>query len=229
MPATVLLVHGDRVWRKLLRTHLQDEGLGVIEAQGGREAVARTVEVRPDVLVIDLRMPEFDGFEVLRRLRGDGVAVSILVLADDAAEAEQLLAYRLGAIDCAPRPQSPRVLAAKIRAVALRHEGRSATPRQTAVGGVVVELDRRRVLVADAEVTLTRREFDLLAAFMEHPGWVFGRSQLLARCWGYDDPAADTRLVDMHVANLRRKLDAAGAPGILRTVRGVGYRLGETD
>ena len=112
-----------------------------------------------------------------------------------------------------------------MRAFLTRVAGHEASHRRTEIGPLIVEHDAHRVLVEGREVALTRREFDLLAALAEHPGWVYDRDHLMLGVWGYSSADVETRVVDQHVANLRRKLDGAGARGLVQTVRGVGYRL----
>src|SRR5664279_1208141 len=169
MNAAVLLVDDDRAFRKLIRAYLQEEGIGVVECATGEEAVELAREHRPALVLLDVRLPGIDGFEVLRRFE--------------------------------------------------------ASQRRTEIGPLVVEHDAHRVLVSGREIALTRREFDLLAALAEHPGWVYDRDHLMLGVWGYSSADVESRVVDQHVANLRRKLEAAGARGLLQTVRGVGYRL----
>src|SRR5262249_57707372 len=118
-----------------------------------------------------------------------------------------------------------KVLAAKVKSFSSRIVEGESGPRRTVHGSLVIEHDAHRVLVDDAEVALTRTEFGLLAALAEHPGWVYSRDHLLLEVWGIDAGAVETRLVDQHVTNLRRKLAAAGADGLVHTVRGLGYRL----
>ena len=220
----MLLAEDDRALRKLLRTYLAEEGIAVVEASNGPEAVETAQRRRPDLIVLDVRMPGFDGFEVLRRLESAGIGVPVMMLTSVADEVDQLVGYRLGAVDYVAKPFSPKVMAAKVKAVVSRLHAVDAAPRRTEVGPLAIEHEAQRVLVADVEVALTRRERDLLLALAEHPGWVYSREQLLGSVWGYDD-AGETRLVDMHIANLRRKLEAAGDNGLVETVRGVGYRL----
>jgi DNA-binding response OmpR family regulator len=224
MPPLVLLADDDRALRKLLRSYLAAEGVAVCETGTGPDTVATIVDRRPDLVVLDVRMPGYDGFEVLRRVGAEGVAVPVMLLTSAADEVDQLVGYRLGAIDYVAKPFSPKVMAAKVKAFVTRLSPSAAIGRRTEAGPIVIEHDAQRVLVAGQEVALTRRERELLFALAEHPGWVYSREQLLGSVWGYDD-AGETRLVDMHIANLRKKLEAAGAHGHVETVRGVGYRL----
>ncbi len=224
MPPLVLLADDDRALRKLLRTYLAAEDIAVIEAGNGPDALTAIIDRRPDLVVLDVRMPGYDGFEVLRRVGAAGMTVPVMLLTSVADEVDHLVGYRLGAIDYVAKPVSPKVMAAKVKAFVTRLGPGEVAGRRTEVGPIVIEHDAQRVLIGGHEVALTRRERALLLALAEHPGWVYSREQLLGSVWGYND-AGETRLVDMHVLNLRRKLEAAGARGQVETVRGVGYRL----
>jgi DNA-binding response OmpR family regulator len=225
MNAAVLLVDDDRAFRKLIRAYLQEEGVGVLECGSGEEAVELAREHRPALVLLDVRLPGIDGFEVLRRFEAAGLELPVIMLTSLSDEIDQLVGFRLGAVDYVTKPVSPKILAAKVRAFLTRVAGHEASHRRTEIGSLVVEHDAHRVLVAGREVALTRREFDLLAALAEHPGWVYDRDHLMLGVWGYSSADVETRVVDQHVANLRRKLEVAGARGLVQTVRGVGYRL----
>ena len=225
MNASVLVVDDDRALRKLIRAYLQVEGIAVLECGSGEEAVGLARDHRPSLVLLDVRLPGIDGFEVLRRFEANGLALPVIMLTSLSDELDQLVGFRLGAVDYVTKPVSPKLLAAKVKAFVSRVSGHETAQRRTEVGPLVVEHEAHRVLVASREVALTRREFDLLAALAEHPGWVYDRDHLLLGVWGYAHADVETRVVDQHVANLRRKLEAAGAHGLLETVRGVGYRL----
>jgi two-component system response regulator AdeR len=223
--ASVLLVDDDRELRKLLRAYMEEESISVLEAGSGEEALAALERAAPTLVLLDVRLPGVDGFEVLRRLETSGTRVPVILVTAAEDELDQLVGYRLGAVDYVVKPVSPKVLAAKVKAFASRLEPRDATAARTVHGPLVVEHDAHRAFVDGVELPLTRREFELLAALAQHPGWVYSRDHLLLELWGIDAERIETRLVDQHVANLRRKLAEAGAPGLLQTVRGLGYRL----
>jgi DNA-binding response OmpR family regulator len=221
---TVLLVDDDRALRKLLRTYLEAESIGVLEASSGEEGLAAIERAAPALVLLDVRLPGIDGFEVLRRLDAAGHSVPVILVTSVEDELDQLVGYRLGAIDYVVKPVSPKVLAAKVKAFTARAKARPQGGR-ISCGPLTVELDARRASAHGTEVPLTRREFELLVALAGHPGWVYPRDHLLSEVWGIDAAHVETRLVDQHVANLRRKLAEAGAEGLVETVRGVGYRL----
>ncbi|MBM3676277.1 MAG: response regulator transcription factor [Actinobacteria bacterium] len=225
MIGSVLLVDDDRALRKLLRAYLEEEAIAVVEAGSGEEALASVERVRPDVVLLDVRLPGIDGFEVLRRLSTleSGLAVMLVTSLED--DVDQLVAYRLGAVDFVTKPVSPKILSAKVKAFLARLSSRTTPQARTVCGPLAIEHDARRALVDGRELPLTRRELELLIALAAHPGWVYPRDHLLLEVWGIDGDAVETRLVDQHVANLRRKLADAGADGIVQTVRGLGYRL----
>src|SRR5918911_5315079 len=223
--ASVLLVDDDRELRKLLRAYLEQESIAVVEVGSGEEALQAIERAPPTLVLLDVRLPGVDGFEVLRRLDASGTSVPVILVTSLEDELDQLVGYRLGAVDYVVKPVSPKVLAAKVKAFSSRVEARETAGARTQCGPLVVEHDAHRALVHGVELPLTRREFGLLAALAQHPGWVYTRDQLLLEVWGIDADRIETRLVDQHVANLRRRLAAAGADGLIQTVRGLGYRL----
>jgi DNA-binding response OmpR family regulator len=221
---TVLLVDDDRALRKLLRAYLEEEAIAVLEASTGEEALAAIERARPALVLLDVRLPDIDGFEVLRRLAARAAPSAVILVTSLEDELDQLVGYRLGAIDFVTKPVSPKVLAAKVKAF-VEHVDVRAAPARTVCGPLVIEHDARCALVAGTEVSLTRKELELLVALAVHPGWIYSRDHLLAEVWGIDGGQVETRLVDQHVANLRRKLAEHDAGDLVQTVRGLGYRL----
>jgi DNA-binding response OmpR family regulator len=220
MPPTILLADDDRALRKLIRAYLVEEGLAVHEAADGEEALQLARRLAPDLIVLDVNMPRCDGFEVLRRLGDD--APPVMMLTARADEVDQLVGYRLGLVDYVVKPVSPKIMAAKVKALLARARPAAVVRKPIELGPLRIDVPARAVTCDGRPVDLTRRELDVLLALAEHPGWVYTRDQLLSHVWGYD-AVAETRLVDMQVANLRRKLGPAAA--LVETVRGVGYRL----
>jgi DNA-binding response OmpR family regulator len=202
---------------------LRAEGFAVDQAYDGPGAVARCAEVAPDVVVLDVMLPGFDGHEVCRRIQATRpVPVLMLTARDD--EADVLVGLAVGADDYLTKPFRMREVVARVRAL-LRRVERAAElaarpPARLAVGDLVLDTGTRRVTVAGAEVRLTPTEFDLLARLAATPGEVLTREQLLAEVWDWPE-ASGTRTVDSHVRALRAKVGS----NRVRTVHGVGYAL----
>ena len=227
MSGTVLVIDDEPKIRDVLRRYLIADGFEVAEAASGEEGLDRVRSLHPDVVVLDVRLPGKDGYEVLAELRRTST-VYVLMLTARTEEVDKLLGLSLGADDYVVKPFSPREVSARIKAL-LR---RSRSPEGTAdellqVGALRIDQARRLVTLSGSPVDLTVLEFDLLAALASAPGRVFTRRQLLERVWGWDF-FGDERVVDVHIRNLRRALgDDAQNPGVVATVRGVGYRLVE--
>lgn len=221
--ATVLVVDDERKIRELVGDYLRREGYRVFDAASGEEALAVTRRQHPDLIVLDLGLPDVDGAELTRLLRAES-AVPIVMLTARGSEDARVSGLRLGADDYVVKPFSPRELVARVTAV-LR---RTAGPPVAAygAGALRIDLERREVMVDGQPVELTRTEFDLLTVLAERPGLVLSRGQLLHRVQGHDF-AGYERTIDAHVKNLRRKLrDHPRRPRWLLTVPGVGYKFG---
>lgn len=220
---TVLLVEDDRAINDALAVRLRSEGFVVCQAFDGPEAVDLASTVRPDVLVLDVMLPGFDGHEVCRRVQAvRPVPVLMLTARDD--EADILVGLGVGADDYLTKPFRMREVVARIQALLRRVEraeelARELPPRLE-VGDLSIDPAARRVLLAGVEVHLTPTEFDLLACLARAPGRVLERERLLAEVWGWTD-ALGSRTLDSHVKALRAKLGAT----CIRTVHGVGYAL----
>jgi two-component system, OmpR family, response regulator len=221
---TVVIVEDERSIAELVELYLRREGFRVLLADDGESGLATIRAQRPQLVVLDVGLPDLDGLEVCRRIRADPapevnrVPVMFLTARDD--EVDRILGLEIGGDDYLTKPFSPREVVARVKAILRRVE---APPRPSVlrVGALVVDAGRREVTVGDQVVDLTTREFDLLAHLCAHEGLVLSRQQLLDGVWGvgwYGDP----RTVDVHVGQLRKKLGDA-LPVV--TVRGVGYRL----
>jgi len=221
----ILVVDDEAGIRELVGTYLRNEGFDVDEAVDGEDAVERFRRREPDLVVLDLRLPGIDGFEVLREIRRSSL-VYVIILTARTEETDKLVGLELGADDYLTKPFSPRELVARVRAVLRRRRDGDTTPAsEMRFAGLVVDVDRHEVRVDDAPVELTSLEFELLAALAGAPGRVFTRRQLIERVWGWDF-YGDERVVDVHVRNLRKALgDPADDPRFVGTVRGVGYKL----
>jgi len=207
-----------------LRNNLEIEGYEVEVAKDGRAGLARARSQRPDLVVLDLMLPELDGFRVLRALREDRDGPPVLVLTARGEEADKVRGLKLGADDYVTKPFSLLELLARVEAL-LRRTRSSRRQRRERFGDVEVDLAARTVSRAGACLELTPKELDLLGALLEAQGAAVSRLDLLQRVWGYSS-AAVTRTVDTHVADLRQKLERDPAhPQYILTVRKVGYRL----
>ena len=228
---TVLVVEDTDEIRELVVTVLRRAGMDVREATTGAECLAEVRREAPDVVVLDLGLPDADGTEVCRQLRAE-TDCYVLMLTARAEEVDLLIGLAVGADGYMSKPFSPRELVARVQTMLRRPRTASVPePRQPVEDAVrrlaelEVDPDSREVRVDGAAVDLTRTEFDLLAALVSRPGRVLQRETLLREVW-QTDWEGNLRLVEAHMSNLRRKLLAAGlsSPEI-RTVRGVGYRL----
>ena len=216
---TVLVVEDDPSIGQLVRSYLQRDGYRVVWVRSGEDALAELERRDANMVVLDIGLPGMDGFEVCRRVRARSRTPIVMLTARD-EEPDRVAGLELGADDYLAKPFSPRELVARVKAVLRRAE--NAPPPQPVVrlGDVELHRDSHEVTVGGRPVELTGKEFDLLAFFLEHPGIVFSRDQLLDRVWGMAY-FGGTRTVDVHVAQVRRKL---GRPSLIRTVRGSGYK-----
>lgn len=223
----VLVVDDDRAIRRLLQTSLGAHGYEVIEASTGHEALEAVIAHRPDLIILDLGLPDLDGVDVTRQLR-EWSQIPIIVLSVREHEHDKITALDAGADDYLTKPFGAGELLARLR-VALRH---TAQPNEEAVfvlGGLSVDLARRAVTVRGAEVQLTPNEYALLRVFIQHAGKVLTHHQLLREVWGpgYEH---EKHLLRVNISNLRGKLeDEPARPQIILTEPGVGYRLRAVD
>jgi two-component system alkaline phosphatase synthesis response regulator PhoP len=225
----VLLVDDERAIVESLRYALEKEGYDVLEAGDGGEALDLARAKSPDLILLDIMLPGMSGFEVCRVLRQEST-VPILMLTARGDEPDRVVGLDLGADDYITKPFSLREVLARIRAALRRAqaaaEGEARVREEIIrVGEISMDLARHEVKVRDQPVALPPRQFDLLRAFLANPGRVLSRALLLQEVWGYDF-TGDDRTVDVHVRWLRRKLQEAGSPAAIETVRGVGYKLG---
>src|SRR6267142_4055521 len=226
----VLVVEDERDVADLIRYNLTKEGYDVVVAPTGSDALRQAREVHPDLVLLDIMVPQLNGWEVCRRLKQDADTknIPVIMVTGRVEEGDKVLGFEMGADDYVTKPFSPRELLARIRAVTRRGRLGDADGAQVLRAGDL-EIDRQRfeVKMKGRLVELTRKEFDLLATLIRTPGRVFGREDLLDLVWGQDG-FVEPRTVDVHVARLRAKFTAArvSEPGI-ETVRGVGYRFRE--
>lgn len=223
--ATVLVVDDERGLRSLVRPYLERAGFAVLEADSGEAALASAARAAPDLVLLDLMLPDLSGEEVARSLRQVS-SVAIVMLTAKSDEDDRIAGLGLGADDYIVKPFSPREVVARVQAV-LRRAGHTEAHagRSYGQGALVIDPAAREVRCDGEPVALTRSEFDLLAALAHRPGRVSSRFELITRVQGYDHEGYE-RTVDTHVKNLRRKLDDdPSAPRFIGTVPGVGYKL----
>ena len=206
------------------RDYLENGGFRVIGAADGKTALARARGERPDLIVLDLNLPEMDGLDVCRALRRES-DVPIIMLTARVEETDRLIGLELGADDYVTKPFSPRELVARVRAVLRRVQGGVHQPGLIRAGDLEIDLEGHRVTRGGEAIRLTRTEFNVLVALAQHPGQTFTRAQLLDRLHGVAYDGYD-RSVDAHVKNLRRKLEPdLSEPRYVLTVYGVGYKF----
>jgi DNA-binding response OmpR family regulator len=225
----ILVVEDEPDVAELLRYHFGKEGYEVVVAPTGTEAVKRARDVRPEVILLDLMVPQLNGWEVCRRLKSetDTRAIPIIMVTGRVEEGDKVLGFELGADDYVTKPFSPRELVARVRAVVRRGRHDEPSEKKSHLKAGDLEIDRHRfeVRMKGKVVALTPKEFELLATLVGAPGRVFGRGELLDLVWGRDG-FVEPRTVDVHLARLRAKFAAAKVPlPAIDTVRGVGYRL----
>jgi DNA-binding response OmpR family regulator len=219
---TVLVVDDDESIRTALERALRLEGFAVELAGGGGRALEAVHELRPDVIVLDVVMPDISGVTVTSRLRARGIETPICMLSARDEVEDRVAGLAAGADDYVVKPFELEELVARLRALLRRVPSTQAELLR--VGDLMVDPPRRDVRRGGREIELTRREFELLEELARHPGMVLSRAQLLERVWGYDFET-DGNVVDVFVGYLRRKLEADGEPRIIQTVRGVGFVL----
>lgn len=222
MAATILVVDDEKNIVQLARLYLNKEGFRVEAAYDGAQALEKARSLRPDLIVLDIMMPELDGIAVCKELRKtSNVPIIMLTARDD--DIDRIVGLELGADDYMTKPFNPRELVARVKAVLRRASQEAPSQAVLEAGNLRLDTASREVTVQGKAVTLRAKEFDLLTAFLRHQGIVLDRERLLQLVWGADY-FGDTRTIDVHVAWLREKLGKAKGVKI-ETVWGVGYKL----
>ena len=225
MARTILVVEDEPTLRETLVDALEADGFRVVAAADGREALTRFRAERPDLVLLDLMLPELSGIEVCRIIRAESGVPIVMLTAKD-SELDKVVGLELGADDYVTKPFSLRELSARVRALFRRAEAAVAVEAPPAVidlGRVQADLGGHRLLRDGEVLPIKPKAFELLAFLIRHPGQVFTRDQLLEQVWGYDY-AGETRTVDVHVHWLRSQIEEdPGQPAFIHTVRGVGY------
>jgi two-component system, OmpR family, phosphate regulon response regulator PhoB len=225
-PARILVVEDERDIAALVAYHLTKEGYRVRSAEGGQEALEAIATEKPDLMILDLMLPAFSGYEVLQevRRRPEMAEVPVVVLTARRDEADRVQALELGADDYVTKPFSPRELVVRVSAVLRRSQSPAVAGggRTLRAGRLIVDLNALQVAIDGAELALTPTEYRLLVTLLERRGRVQSRQQLLEQAWDIH-ARIETRTVDMHVQRLRTKLGDHG--NLIETVRGFGYRF----
>ena len=220
----ILIVEDEETLLEVLRYNLDKEGYNVVTAADGIQALNSARSESPDLIILDIMLPELDGFEVCRILRKD-MTVPILMLTAKEEEIDKVLGLELGADDYMVKPFSMREFKARVKAILRRAASKPGEGGVLRIADLTVDLGKHQVSVGEASVSLTPKEFDLLAYLASNRGRVFSREHLLERVWGYDY-IGDTRTVDVHIHRLREKLESEPSkPRRLITVRGTGYKI----
>ena len=226
----VLVVDDERDVAELMRFNLGKEGYEVIVVPTGADALKQARDLQPDLILLDIMVPQLNGWEVCRRLKQDAEtrSIPVIMVTGRVEDGDKVLGFEMGADDYVTKPFSPRELVARIRAVGRR--GRAGDPEKkllVKIGELEIDRYRFEVRVKGRPVELTPKEFELLAILAGAPGRVFGREELLDAVWGRDG-FVEPRTVDVHLARLRAKFTVASVPApVIETVRGVGYRFKE--
>jgi two-component system phosphate regulon response regulator PhoB len=221
----ILIVEDDRDIVEMIEYNLKKEGYSTIAVLNGKRAISLAKRERPDLVILDLMLPDIDGFEICKSLRSNEITsqTPIVMLTAKSQESDKVVGLELGADDYITKPFSPRELIARIKAVLRRH-GPMMVQAKMKKGIIRIDSVKHKVLVADKEISLTHTEFKLLEFMAGRPGVVLSRDRLLDGVFGYDAGVYD-RTVDAHIKSLRKKLGKAR--DYIETVRGAGYRFKE--
>ena len=222
---TILVVEDEKNIAELVKYNLEQEGYRVLTASRGDSGLDQARKQKPDLILLDLMLPEIDGIEICKILRQNEktVSVPIIMLTAKGQEADKVLGLELGADDYVTKPFSPRELVARVKAV-LRRAREKPNEKVFKVGGLEVDDGKHLVTLKGKSLEVTSKEYDLLKALLEAKGRVLTRDFLLEKVWGYDQSVnIETRTVDMHVGQLRKKLKSEGERIV--TVKNVGYRF----
>lgn len=227
MGQRVLVVDDDKEIVRILRAYLEKAGYTVLTAYDGETALHVIRSDRPDLVVLDLMLPDRDGWDITRLVRADEAlaATPIIMLTARVESDDRILGLNIGADDYVPKPFNPHEVVARVRAVLRRASDNPIQPHMIQIGGLLLDVDRHEVQADGHSVELTPTEFDLLKTLMENPGHAFTRLSLIEQGLGYAYEGME-RTLDSHIRNLRRKIEPDPSdPTYIRTVFGVGYRM----
>jgi two-component system, OmpR family, alkaline phosphatase synthesis response regulator PhoP len=220
---TILIVDDETSIIELVKVYLEREGYKVLAAGDGNRTFEVIEQDNPDLVILDVMLPEIDGFEVCKKIRSKGNQVPIIMLTARDDDIDKILGLELGADDYLTKPFNPRELMARIKAILrrgflVREDGQ----KMIKAGDLVLDLAKREVKCGGKTIDLRTQEFEVLRVLAEHPGWVFEREKLLSLAWGFDF-FGQTRTVDVHIGQIRKKLE--GCDLSIETVTGIGYKL----
>jgi two-component system alkaline phosphatase synthesis response regulator PhoP len=227
MAQRILVVDDDRQIVRLVRAYLEQAGYDVVVAYDGNTALHAIRSEKPDLVVLDLMLPERDGWEITRIVRGDEhlAGIPIIMLTARIEDTDKIVGLELGADDYVPKPFNPREVVARVRSVLRRTSGETSPPRILRLGVLEMDVDQHSIRADGQAVELTPTEFSLLHLLLENTNRAFTRGELIEKGLGYAYEGME-RTIDSHIKNLRKKLGvASGQPGYIETVYGVGYRL----
>ena len=227
----ILIVDDDLHIREVIRVALQKAGMAVVEARDGKEALSRFASDRPDLIILDIGMPEFDGLDVCREIRKSS-DVPILFLSARDEEIDRVLGLEIGGDDYVTKPFSPRELVARVNVILRRMNSRGTDARlgstTLAQGSLSVEPEQHVAAFAGTQLRLTAIEFGILRAFLARPTAIFSREQIMTAAYQLNIQVSD-RTIDSHIRNIRAKLSAVNCENVIETIHGVGFKLGRCE
>ncbi|NJN67137.1 MAG: response regulator transcription factor [Chloroflexaceae bacterium] len=223
----ILVVDDDKQLVRLIQSYLQQAGYQVLTAYDGETALRAIRMERPDLVILDLMLPDRDGWDITREVRKqeEAARMPIIMLTARVEDTDKIIGLELGADDYVTKPFNPREVVARVRAVLRRAAGGVVQPRLLQAGQIAMDLDRHEVRVSDHLIDITPTEYEVLRLLMEHPGHAFTRLELIEKGLGYSYGGME-RAIDSHIKNLRKKVEPDPSnPTYIQTVYGVGYRL----
>lgn len=225
MSEKILVIEDEENIRKIITDFFEQEGYTVYQGANGKEGLEVFEEVNPDLVILDVMMPELDGWTVCRRIRKNS-SVPIIMLTARTDEDDELMGFELKADDYVKKPFGPAILVARAKILLTKKRVDSSTTGEVSKYGLTINKDSRIIHLNDEEVTLTTKEFDILTFLVENENRVFSRDKILSQVWGYDY-IGDTRIVDNHIKKIRKALGEKSY--YIRTVFGVGYKFEVKD
>ena len=224
MPVKLLLVDDDPDLLYTLEKYLQKAGYTTVLANNGKSAIETFNTEKPDAALIDVMMPELDGFEVVKKIRSES-DIPIILLTARSDETDKVVGLELGADDYVTKPFSPREVVARLKAIMRRGNQKQENPSKITIGKITIDKNTRSVIRENSPIQLTKTEFDILLTLMESPEQVFTRDQIIDKVLGYTYEGFE-RTIDAHIRNIRKKIEPdANNPDYIKTVFGVGYKI----